>query len=353
MKAVVLHGPKNYPNNYEVMEVEKPTCGPGDILLLMKAAALCGTDKRIFTGAKTKGVRKDSIVGHEISGRIVETGNQVTSFSVGDRVAVANVIPCGNCPACLDGRENACLNRQAIGYEFNGGFAEYILIPEIAIERGNVVKLPDDVTYASGALIEPLACCIRGLKNVGTQFADTVVIIGAGPIGLMHVQLSKAVGASRIIVSEFDADKRKRALEVGATAVINPQDENLVDRVLAETNGLGADRVIMAIGVNQLVQDALRITRKGGTLNLFAGFAKGALAEIDPSIIHYNEITVTGSTAYTRKDYHESAEMVFSKRIDLDALVSKTYTLDDFRQALEDHMSGKYLKIVILNEKEE
>ncbi|MGE9993454.1 alcohol dehydrogenase catalytic domain-containing protein [Peptoniphilaceae bacterium SGI.137] len=352
MKAVILHGPENYPHNYEVMDIEKPICGSGDILIEMKAVALCGTDKRIFTGAKTKGVRKDSVVGHEISGKIVEIGDKVKGYRIGDRVAVANVIPCGNCEACLSGRENACMNRQALGYEFDGGFAEYVLIPKIAIQKGNVIVLPDDISYTSGALIEPLACCIRGLKNVGTQFSDTVVIIGAGPIGLMHVQLSRAVGAGKIIVSEPDGNKRERALEVGATRVVNPEKDSLYDIVMEETRGCGADRVVMAIGVNGLVNEALKIAKKGGSVNLFAGFAKGKTSEIDPSIIHYNELTVTGSTAYKRSDYRESAEMVFSKRIDLDALVSKTYEIEDFHQALEDHMSGKFLKIVIVNEKE-
>ena len=211
MKAVVLHGPDNYPNNYEVMDIEKPTCGKRDILLKMKAAALCGTDKRIFTGGKTKGVRPDSVVGHEICGLIEEVGEEVKGFEVGEKVAIANVIPCGHCAACLSGRENACLNRKAIGYEFNGGFEEYVLIPEVCIESGNVVKLPESVSYAAGALIEPLACCIRGLANTGTGFNDTVLIIGAGPIGLMHLQLSLIAGAQKVIVSELDPEKRELA----------------------------------------------------------------------------------------------------------------------------------------------
>ena len=174
-----------------------------------EAAALCGTDKRIFTGGKTKGVRPDSVVGHEICGLIEEVGRNVKGYSVGERVAIANVIPCGHCSACLSGRENACLNRKAIGYEFNGGLAQYVLIPEICIESGNVVKLPDTVSFAAGALIEPLACCIRGLRNTGTGFNDTVLIIGAGPIGLMHLQLSLISGARSVIVRPCQTRDRK------------------------------------------------------------------------------------------------------------------------------------------------
>lgn len=347
MKAVVLHGPENYPNNYEVMDIEKPVCGDGDILLKMKAAALCGTDKRIFTGAKTKGVRKDSVVGHEICGLIEQVGKNVKGFSVGDRVAIANVIPCGHCSACLSGRENACLHRQAIGYEFNGGFEEYVLIPQVCIESGNVVKLPDTVSYAAGALIEPLACCIRGLRNTGTGFNDTVLIIGAGPIGLMHLQLSLISGAREVIVSELDPEKRALALKLGAKIAVDPAKDNLEKIVMDETNGEGVDRIVMAIGVNALVDGTFKLAKKGGTVCLFAGFPKGKMSEFDPSVIHYNELNITGSTAYKRIDYLQAAGMVSSGKIDLDAIVSHKFKIEDFRKALDLHMAGTALKVVI------
>ncbi|MDO4619252.1 MAG: alcohol dehydrogenase catalytic domain-containing protein [Lachnospiraceae bacterium] len=347
MKAVVLHGPNNYPDNFEVMQIDKPVCGDNEILLKMEAAALCGTDKRIFTGAKTKGVRPDSVVGHEICGVIEQVGKNVSGYAAGERVAIANVIPCGHCPACLSGRENACMDRKAIGYEFNGGFEEYVLVPEICITSGNVVKLPDDVSFEAGALIEPLACCIRGLKNTGTGFNDTVLIIGAGPIGLMHLELSLIAGAKKVIVSELDAGKRELAKKLGAARVIDSANEDLAKVVMEETNGEGVDRIVMAIGVNALVNQILGLAKKGGTVCLFAGFPKGRISEIDPSIIHYNELNVTGSTAYKRSDYLQAADMVRTKKIDLDAIVSDTFTLDEFKEAFALHMAGTGLKIVI------
>ena len=349
MKAVVLHGPDNYPENYEVMEIDKPVCGSSDMVIRMKAAALCGTDKRIFTGAKTKGVRKDSVIGHEICGIVEETGADVKDFAKGDRVAIANVIPCGHCSACLNNRENACLQRKAIGYEFDGGFAEYVRIPDICIESGNVVKLPEDVSFAAGALIEPLACCIRGLKNTGTTFNDTVLIIGAGPIGLMHLQLSFIAGAKKVIVSEPDAGKREIAKKLGADRVVDSANEDLEKIVMDETNGEGVDRIVMAIGVNAIVNSILKLARKGGTVNLFAGFPTGKTSEIDPSIIHYNELNVTGSTAYKRIDYLQAADMVITKKLDLDAIVSDKFAIEDFRKALDLHMAGTALKVVIEN----
>ena len=330
-----------------MIEVQKPSCGENDILLKMKAAALCGTDKRIFTGGKTRGVRPDSVVGHEICGLIAELGQNVKGYSVGDKVAIANVIPCGHCSACLSGRENACMNRKAVGYEFDGGFEEYIRIPEVCIESGNVVKLPESVSFAAGALIEPLACCIRGLRNTGTGFNDTVLIIGAGPIGLMHLQLSLIAGAKKVIVSEPDAEKRALATELGASRSVDPGSEDLHAIVMEETGGEGADRIVMAIGVNALVDSTFKLAKKGGTVCLFAGFPKGKMSEFDPSVIHYNELNITGSTAYKRIDYLQAADMVISGKINLDAIVSQKFSLDNFREALELHMAGTALKIVI------
>lgn len=343
MRAVVLNGP----NDFAPADIERPVIGDNDMLLEMKKAAICGTDMRILAGTKTKGVRYPSVIGHEMCGVITEVGKNVEGFQVGDKVAIANVIPCGSCPACLAGRENACMNRKAIGYEFNGGFEEYVLIPEIAIKSGNVIKLPEDVSYTAGALIEPLACCIRGLKNAGTGFNDTVLIVGAGPIGLMHMQLSKISGAKQVIVSEPNEMRREVATELGADRVVDPTSENLEEIIMAATNGMGADVIVMAIGVPALVNSTLKLCKKGGTVNLFAGFAGTGECTVEVNTIHYNEINVNGSTAYKRADYLEAADMVMSKKINLDKIATHTYKIDEFQKAYEMCKSGQGLKVII------
>lgn len=343
MKAVVLHGP----NDFATEEIKKPKIGNNDMLLKMQSAAICGTDTRIFAGTKTKGIRYPSVVGHEMCGVICEIGKDVTGYQIGDKAAIANVIPCGSCPACLEGRENACMNRKAVGYEFDGGFAEYVLLPEILIRSGNVVKLPEHVSYAAGALIEPLACCIRGIKNAGTGFNDVVLIIGAGPIGLMHLQLSKIVGAKKVIVSEPNAVRREAALELGADLAVDSSSGDLREIVMEETGGMGADVIIMAIGVPALVNDTLKLCKKGGTVNLFAGFAGTGDCRIEVNTIHYNELNVNGSTAYKRMDYLEAADMVINNKINLDKIATDTFHLDDFKDAFEYCKSGKGLKVII------
>lgn len=343
MKAVVLNGP----NDFEATEIEKPVIGDNDILLEMKKAAICGTDMRILNGTKTRGVRYPSVIGHEMCGVICEVGKDVKGFEVGEKVSIANVIPCGSCSACLAGRENACMNRKAIGYEFNGGFEEYILIPEIAIKSGNVVKLPENVSFTAGALIEPLACCIRGLKNAGTGFNDTVLIVGAGPIGLMHMQLSKIAGAKQVIVSEPNEMRRQVAKELGADICVDPTTEDLEQIIKEQTNGMGADVIVMAIGVPALVNSTLKLCKKGGTVNLFAGFAGTGECTIEVNTIHYNEIRVNGSTAYKRADYLEAADMVKSGKINLDRIATHTFKIENFKDAYEMSKSGKGLKIII------
>lgn len=343
MKAVVLRGA----NDFSTEEIDKPKIGENDMLLKMQKAAICGTDTRIFAGTKTKGIRYPSVVGHEMCGDICEIGKNVTGFQVGDKVSIANVIPCGSCPACLAGRENACMNRKAIGYEFDGGFEEYVLLPEVLIKSGNVIKLPGHVSYTAGALIEPLACCIRGLKNAGTGFNDVVLIVGAGPIGLMHMQLSKIVGAKTVIVSEPNEMRRKTALELGADIAVDSMKEDLEKIVMDATGGMGADVIIMAIGVPALVNSTLKLCKKGGTVNLFAGFAGTGACTVEVNTIHYNEITVNGSTAYKRMDYLEAADMVISRKINLDKIATDTFKLDQFKEAFEYCKSGNGLKIMI------
>lgn len=343
MKAVVLQGP----NDFRPTQIEIPAIGDGDLLLKMEKAAICGTDIRILEGKKTKGVRYPSVIGHEICGTVARLGKDVRGFAPGDKVAVANVVPCHACASCRGGRENACLRRRAIGYEFDGGFAEYVRIPKIAVDAGNAVRLPAHVSFAAGALIEPLACCIRGMKNAGTGFSDAVLIVGAGPIGLMHLQLAKIVGARKVIASEPNAARREKALQLGADIAVDPTAEDLGEIVRRETDGLGMDVIVVAIGVPGVVNGLLKLCRRGGTVNLFAGFAGTGECTMEVNAIHYGEINVNGSTAYQQQDYFEAAQMVKDGKLNLDEIVTHTFSIGEFQRAYELCKSGAGLKVLI------
>lgn len=345
MKAVRLLAPNAFP----VRDIDKPTINDDEILLKMKSCAICGTDMRILTGAKTKGVRYPSTTGHEIAGIIEKVGKNVAGYEEGERVAVANVIPCHSCEMCLTGHENACLHRQALGYEFDGGFEEYIRIPKVLLDSHNIVRLPDNVSFEEGSLIEPLACCLHGQKNMGIKMGDIVLIEGAGPIGLMHLALAKAAGAKKVILSEPNDFRLGKAREMGADITIDPMRESLKDRVMEETEGQGADVVILAIGVPAIVNEAFVLAKKNGCVSLFAGFPEGKTAEINPNLIHYGELRVTGSSAYTRQDYHEAADLIASGRLDVKPIITHKFPIHAFADAYELVKRGAGLKVCIVD----
>ncbi len=331
----------------EFKQVEKPSVSSGEILVRVKASALCGTDIRILQGKKTKGIRLPSIIGHEFSGLIAETGAGVRGFVKGDRVCVDPVLPCGMCRYCQDGMENVCSSRTALGYEYDGCFAEYVLIPAAFVERGNVQKLPDSVSWIGGALAEPLGCVINGQKKLNVRPADTVVVIGAGPIGLMHCMLAKASGAGKVIVSEPSDSRRGAAEEFGADLVINPLSCSLPEIIASETGGLGADVVVLAIGNPGIVNDALLSARKGGRVSLFAGFSKDDRPEVDVNLIHYNELIVTGSSSLRRKDLQTALTLIGKGSINVEKLATARLHLEDIEEAFRIAAEGSALKVVM------
>ncbi len=343
MKAIVLQKPGEFGPGL----VSDPRVEAGDLLLRVKACALCGTDIRVLEGKKTRGVRYPSIIGHEFAGTIEEAGRDVKEFRCGDRVSVAPVMACHACRYCMEARENACRNRVAIGYEYDGAFAELVRLPARAVDYGHVVRIPDGIGFDEAALAEPLACCINGIRKADVGLGDVVLIVGAGPIGLMHLQLARAAGAGMVLVSEPNPRRREGAARLGADRVVDPAAENLREIVSDATGGLGADALIMAIGVPGIVNDLLKLVRKGGRLNLFAGFPDAGTTTIEANLIHYNEIVMNGTSASTRLDYLTAVSMIASQRVRVKDLVTHRFGLDGFVEAYNLHRSGAGLKLVI------
>ena len=342
MKAAILYAP----NDMQLALLDDPVLQPGDLILRVRAATICGTDIRVYRGRKTAGIRYPSVIGHEFSGEIVATGGS-QGHVPGMRVGVCPAIPCGRCAQCLRGMENLCPDLQAIGYEIDGAFAEYIRIPARAVELGNVHVLSDTVTDSDAALIEPLACVLNGQNKVGLQQGDTVVILGAGPIGALHVKLARLRGASRVIVSEPNAARRAAALVAGADVVIDPTAGDLRAAVRSETRGQGADVVICAIGIPALAAQAVGLAARGGRVSLFAGFTKGEMGTLDINAIHYDELRVTGSFGLSRRDYEDALNMVTDGRIDLRDMVTHRYGLHEVAAAFAMAESGAAMKVAI------
>ena len=344
MKAAILSAP----NELAFTDAADPVAGLGDLVLKIRAATICGTDIRIFRGRKTAGVRYPSIIGHEFSGEVVEAGKDCP-FSIGQRVGVCPAIPCGHCPQCLRGNENLCPELQAIGYEIDGAFAEYIRVPARAVAMGNAHLLPEAISYEEAALIEPLACVLNGQNKVGLRQGDSVVILGSGPIGTLHIKLARLRGAGRVIVSEPNTARRQAAIQAGADAVIDPTTSDLRAAVLAETRGLGADVVICAIGIPALATQAIGLARPGGRISLFAGFSKGDLGSLDINALHYGELNLVGAFGLQRRDYVDALHMVADRRIEVASMVTHRFDLAQVTDAFAMAESGAAMKVAIVD----
>lgn len=344
MLGAVFRGP----GHLEVGEMERPGIGPGEVLVKVGANTVCGTDVRILRGDKTRGIGRDVVLGHELAGHVAEVGRDVRGYEVGAPVALAPAIACLHCFYCRRGMENVCLNKRIVGNILDGGLAEYARIPAEAVTAGNLFVAHKDVPSEYLALTEPLACCVRGLENYRVELDDVVLVMGSGPIGLFHLQLALLAGARTVIVSNRSEMRREFARKLGAHVTVDPKTEDLSEVVAEHTDGLGVDVAVVCIGVPALVNEALRLARKGGRVNLFAGFAGEGLAEVEANLIHYNELVVTGASDTRRADYEKALRLIESGRIEVESMVTHRFPLREAAEAIEASARREGIKIAVM-----
>ena len=343
MIAAVFHGP----GEMEVEEVDIPEIGPDEVLVKVGANTLCGTDLRFLRGEKS-GIRPPAILGHEFAGRVAELGRRVKGYEVGSPVAIAPSIPCRRCYYCRRDMENNCADPQIMGYDAGGGMSEYVRVPADGVESGNLFAAKEDLPFEYLALAEPLSCCVNGHNRTRIEIDDTVLILGSGAIGMFHLQLALLAGAGTVIVSEPSQSRREFARKLGAHVTADPMSEDLESVVNEETGGIGVDATIICIGLPQLVNDALRLTRKGGRVNVFAGLAGKGWAEVEANLIHYKELEVTGASDSKRRDYEVALRLIESDRIDAISMVTHRFPLRSVGEALDTAASGEGLKVAVM-----
>lgn len=345
MLAAVYHGP----NDLRVEDVPIPKIGLGELLIKVMSASICATDLRILHGdhrMAPAGVKR--IPGHEVVGTIAEIGPGVEGFTLAERVFVAPNMGCGLCAQCIGGNNNLCANYDALGITLDGGFAEYMRVPARSIRQGNVIRLNEAIDPAVAALMEPFACVLRGQDVLRIQPGELVLIIGAGPIGVMHAKLAKVRGAGRVVVSEPLVQRAAQALRLGADRVVNPMEEDLQAMILEESGGRGADVVIIAAPVHAAQESALKLAAIGGRINFFGGLPKDRpTITFDSNLVHYKELIVTGTTACSTNDCRRAARLVNSGAIDLSDLVSQRFPLREAAAAFSAAEDRKSLKIVL------
>lgn len=311
----------------------------------MKACGICGSDLRRWK----EGPTEPYVPGHELSGEVVDLGSEIDQFSIGDRVAVAPDIHCGKCYYCRHALFNLCNNMKFLGITpgYPGGFAHQLLLTEEILNFGIVHKIPDGMTYEHAAIAEPCSSVLACHKQAGTSIGNFVLIMGAGPIGCLHILVAKACGA-KVIVSEPSKVRREIAELFDPDYIIDPFNEDLPQIIEQSTAGLGVDTAICANPIPETQTQAVEVVRKRGKVILFGGLPKSKnMVPYDGNIIHYNEIKIFGSFSY-HPDFHKLAlDSINHNVISAEKLITATYSLDEIDEAFNLAASGDALKVLI------
>jgi L-iditol 2-dehydrogenase len=336
------------PGRLRAEEVAIPTPGSGELVVKNHVALTCGTDVKMYRRGHVL-TRAPQIMGHEFAGTISAVGSGVPNFVVGMKVVAANSAPCNKCFCCRSHQPNLCehLNDRMVGFTWPGTYAEYVRIPEHIVQQ-NTFRVPDGVELDEVASLEPLACVVHGWDLVkGGLLGGTALIIGGGPIGLLHAQLARLAGARQVALCDVVADRLKEAEKIGVDATINSASEDLSKRVQGLTEGRGADLVVEAVGRRETWESAAGLCRKGGTVLLFGGCASGTMTSFDAEKIHYGELRIQGSFHHTPAAVERAFRLIVSGQVSIRPLISDQMPLERAEEALQLMGSGKSLKIAL------
>ena len=337
MKASRFLGNKTF----AVTDLPTPYAGPGELVLRNQVCGVCGTDVHIYHGEPgSADVNPPVVLGHEYSGEVVEVGEGVTGFAVGDHVTVDPNIYCGHCVYCQNGKKQLCPSMEAIGVTRDGGFAQYSLIP-----ASQAFKLEPTVPWEAAAMAEPLACCLHGIDLAGIQVGDKVCVVGGGAIGLLMVQLAKLSGASQIVLSEPNEKRRQVGLQLGANAALDPTRTDAQEAFAQVLDG-GANVVIECVGNVPAVKSAFQFAGKGATVLLFSVPKVDATFDLPLFDVYKKELTIKGS--FVNPDTHARAvALINSGKVDFGPIITHRFPLDQLPEAIAMQMSDASIKVVV------
>lgn len=357
MQAVVYYAP----GDIRVEDIPKPQLCEGELLVHVDACAVCGTDLKSKHHGNPR-IKAPLVMGHEFTGIIEEISpNAVGTWNLGERIVMATSISCGECYYCKNHFRNLCTNLAPMSFSYPGGMAEYVAVPAMALQGGHVIKVPTaaetvsaaadsvDVKAEWAALAEPTSCAVNSVQQCSVQQGDTVLVMGAGPMGLLNAVVAKAFGAKQIILSELNELRRNQAKNFEIDFVVDPVKNDLNETVKSITKGIGADVVIVAAPAAQPQEQALSLVRKQGTVCLFASLPVGkSILNIDSRLIHYGEIRLIGSSDSTPEHVRKAVELIVTKKIPADKIASHLLPLHQIEQAFELMTSGEALRVVLI-----
>jgi L-iditol 2-dehydrogenase len=340
MTAAMLYGVRDL----RVEEVQKPHLGRGEALVRVRAATTCGTDLKIYQrGYTEKVIKLPTVFGHEWAGDVVEVDKALTWPKKGMRIRAGNSAPCLRCRMCQNGKFNLCEDMVWLW----GAYADYIRVPARTV-LVNSQEIPSHVSYEEAAMAEPLACVLHGAEEAGVKLGDAVAIIGAGPIGLLHMLVAKKLGAEMVIITDLVDERLQAAGKLGADETIDAKAVDAADTIRKLTKGHGADVVIEAIGTPGTWEQALKMVCKGGTVLEFGGCPSGAEIRLGTDLIHYGEVAVRGAFHATPSHFKKALNLIASGALDVKPLVTRRVQLDRIQEAFEVLGSSKTeIKIAI------
>lgn len=324
-----------------IEEAPKPVPGIGELVVKVMASGICGSDVMEWYRLK----KAPRVLGHEIAGEVVETGDGVKKFKKGDRVMVTHHVPCGTCIYCKTGRETCCKTLRSTNF-YPGGFSEFLRVPEINVKFGTL-KLPDNVSYEEGTFIEPLGCVVRGQRLANVRKGDTVLVIGSGISGILHIQLARAQGAGRIIATDITTFRLDMTKKLGADRVINAQ-ENVPERVKECNDGRLAGKVIVTTGAVPAIKQALKSVDMGGTILFFAPTSPGVEIPIEFLDLWSKCVNIVTSYAAAGNDLKEALSLISKKKVDVKDMITHRLPLSETGKGFALMTEGKdSLKIII------
>ncbi len=343
MRAIRYHGP----GDIRVEAVPVPDCGPGSVRVKIDACAVCGTDLKAWKAGNPR-IQAPQVMGHEFTGLVETVGAEVDGFARGQRVVMATSVSCGQCAYCQRGWPNLCLDLSPMGFAYPGGMAEYVTIPARALTCGHVIKVPDGITANHAALAEPVSCAVNACRNAGTAPGDTVLVMGAGPMGVINACVAQHFGAARIIMTEVNPRRLEQAQAFGFDHVVDPNSQDLGKLVRRETEGLGVDVAIVAAPAAQPQEQAVTLVRKRGTVCLFASLPMDCCRiALDSRAIHYGELRVVGTSDSTPADVKQAVAYLGEASFPAARLVTHVLKLEAITQTFELMQSGEALRVVL------
>lgn len=350
MKALRFYAP----GDVRVEDVPEPACGPREVKIKVRNCSTCGTDVKIYKNGHVN-ITRVTTMGHEIAGEVVEAGAEVATafgqeWAPGDRVQVIAAVPCGECHECRKGWMEVCQNQTSVGYQYDGGFAEYMIVPEQVLKVDGLNRIPDNVGFDEASALEPFACAINAQEQLGIEEGDFTVVFGAGPIGCMHIRIARGVHrAGQVALVDINAERlAMSAAAVQPDYVINSAQEDVVARVLELTGGRGADIVITATPANITQEQAISMAARNGRISFFGGLPKNdPFIQCDSNLVHYRQLHIHGANGSAPRHHKAALQYVSTGAIPVKDLITARVPLAEVMTAFDIVAKGEAIKVTV------